>query len=152
MTRNHTGIWVLRPSLEGGLAARRLYAEVFESKDDAEQIGLESLTLERRNHPGNLEPEPLIEKLVEAQLDQDRIRLVLDLGSLRKADSSGLGELVAAVRRTAEAGGEMVLANPTSKTRRLLERTQIDRMIPIYDSVLEAIQHFRDRPRRRNRS
>lgn len=54
-------------------------------------------------------------------------------------DSSGLGVLVAGLKRAREAGGEMALVCREGPTYKVLAITGLDRVFPIYDSVDDAV-------------
>lgn len=67
-------------------------------------------------------------------------RLVLDLGGLMYMSSAGLGTLVAAHKRFADAGRSLVLAAANSRVRKLLALTSLDRVIASAGSVEEALK------------
>jgi len=139
--------WILRPQFENGAGPARLAVEIFKVTPDGEESDPEVLKLEREGRPEVMASDSLLETLVQQQIEKGRQGLILDLRTLEKADSSSVGEVVAAFRRTAGAGSEVVLANLTPKLREIFRRTELDRMIPIYDSVAEAVRHFGDSDR-----
>lgn len=57
--------------------------------------------------------------------------IVLDLSALDFIDSSGLRQLVVALQRQRDNGGDVVLRAPTDRTRRLLEIVGLDRIFTI---------------------
>jgi anti-sigma B factor antagonist len=65
-------------------------------------------------------------------------KLVIDLSHVPFLDSAGLGALIAGIRRTREAGGDVALACDRSTLMRLLHTTGIDRMVTVAESVEEA--------------
>lgn len=76
------------------------------------------------------------ERVGELILQGDR-RLVLDLARVEFLDSSGLGVLVALLKRT---GGEgaLALAGLRPAVSRLLQLTRLDRVFGIHDTVEQA--------------
>ena len=58
-------------------------------------------------------------------------RVQVDLAGLTFIDSSGLSALVEAHRKAREAGGALVLLNPTSMLRRLLDITKLDSLLVV---------------------
>jgi anti-sigma B factor antagonist len=57
--------------------------------------------------------------------------IVLDASALEFIDSSGLRQLVVALKRQREIGGDVVLRAPTDRTRRLLEIVGLDNIFTI---------------------
>jgi anti-anti-sigma factor len=55
-----------------------------------------------------------------------RRRVVLDLSELDFIDSTGLGVLVAALKRFRSDGGELAVVNPTNRVRKVFELTRLD--------------------------
>ena len=136
--------WILRPQFENSHGPPRLAVKILQTTLDGEESDLEVLKLERDSRAEVLGSAGLLEELVQGQIEKGRRRLVLDLGTLEKVDSSGIGEVVAAFRLTAGSSSEVVLANLPPKIREIFRRTELDRMIPVYDSVAEAVRHFGD--------
>jgi anti-sigma B factor antagonist len=76
--------------------------------------------------------------LLEAAL-HGRGTLVADLTQTRFCDSSGLHALLAVHKRIQAEGGEMLLVIPGIAALRVFEITGVDRMIPSFTSVEEAL-------------
>jgi anti-anti-sigma factor len=72
-------------------------------------------------------------------IEQGRPRIVLDLGKVSFCDSTGLGVMVQIRQRVVGGGGWLRLAAPTEPVRRALEITNLDRLIPAYPTVAEAL-------------
>jgi anti-anti-sigma factor len=66
--------------------------------------------------------------------------LILDVSGLRFMDSSVLHVILVAARSMAGQGGVLALAAPTEAVRRILSLTGADQLLPVYDSVAEALQ------------
>ena len=65
--------------------------------------------------------------------------VVVDMSRTRFCDSSGLNALVAADRRARAEGGEVRLVVTGESVIRIVELTGVDRVIPIYASLEEAL-------------
>jgi len=78
-------------------------------------------------------------------LEAGERRIVIDLESVTKIDSSGFGELVAAHNQVSAHNGALVLANPTARFLRYLSVHMMDQSIGggPYDSVQSAIDGLR---------
>ena len=75
---------------------------------------------------------------------EDTQKLVLDLAEVDYCDSSGLSAILLAYRILQAQEGQIRLANPTKNVRKLIEISQLDRILPIFDSVEEAIQDLKE--------
>ena len=68
------------------------------------------------------------------------MRLVLDLGNMDFIVSMGLGILVQTYTRLRQDEGFLRLASPQSHIVRLIKTTGLDRLLPIYDSLDQALE------------
>jgi anti-sigma B factor antagonist len=59
--------------------------------------------------------------------------LTLDLSGLTFVDSTGLSTFVAAFKQLGSQGVGMVLRSPTASTRRVLEISGLDKLLPVID-------------------
>ncbi|MCC6483440.1 MAG: STAS domain-containing protein [Armatimonadetes bacterium] len=66
--------------------------------------------------------------------------LVVDLSSVDYLDSSGLGILVAGLKRARELGGEVLLVTTKPRIMRVLEVTGLDKVFNISATMDEALQ------------
>ena len=92
---------------------------------------LEVLELGGEEYPG-------LRALVRDQIQKERPRLILDLDSIERIDSHGVGEFVAAWQHAKNQGGELVLAGLKPRIRDIFEILYLDKVIPIFDTVIEA--------------
>jgi anti-anti-sigma factor len=67
------------------------------------------------------------------RLDVAVPRIVLDVGELSFVDSTGIGWLFKLERRAADAGGMVVVRHPQPQIHRVMEMTQLNRLIAILD-------------------
>jgi anti-sigma B factor antagonist len=68
--------------------------------------------------------------------------LVVDLTRTRFCDSAGMHALVDAHKRARVEGGQVLLAVSGAAVPRILEITGIDRVLPRFDSVAEALAYI----------
>jgi anti-sigma B factor antagonist len=65
--------------------------------------------------------------------------LLIDLSDVPFMDSAGLGALIGGIRRTREGGGEVAVACSRQSLTRLLHTTGFDRIVPVAESLEEAV-------------
>lgn len=80
---------------------------------------------------------PLRERLFEAAASG--VPLVVDLEQVSFIDSVGLAVLVGAGKRAAAHGGTVQVACALPKIRELVRLTQLDRRIPLFHTLDEAL-------------
>ncbi|MDQ6945771.1 MAG: STAS domain-containing protein [Actinomycetota bacterium] len=69
----------------------------------------------------------------------DSPRLVIELSGSTFVDSAGLGALIGGIRRTRELGGVVAVACNRPTLTRLLRTTGFDRLMPVVETVEEAV-------------
>jgi anti-sigma B factor antagonist len=67
--------------------------------------------------------------------------VVVDMTRTRFCDSAGLHTLIGAHRRTHAEGRQVRLAVTGAQVRRILALTALDRLIPVYTSLDQALAH-----------
>ena len=77
-------------------------------------------------------------------LSEDVNKLVVDVSEVEYCDSSGLSALLLAFRILQAEDGEIKIAAPKKSVRTLIEISQLDKILPIYNSVEEAIKDFKN--------
>lgn len=60
--------------------------------------------------------------------------VIIDVSQLEFIDSTGLGVMLGAMRRLREGGGGLRIAGATGTVRRVLEITDLDKVIPLVDA------------------
>jgi len=65
-------------------------------------------------------------------LAEGRVRIVLNFAGVRYVDSSGLGEMVAALLAARRAGGKVALLSLPPKVREVFEMTRLVQVFDIY--------------------
>lgn len=70
-------------------------------------------------------------------------KLIIDLSEVEYCDSSGLSAILLAFRILQSNEGHIRLASPTKNVRSLIEISQLDRVLPIFNSIEEAIEDLK---------
>lgn len=74
----------------------------------------------------------------------DRPLIVLDLAGVDLLDATGLGVVLDGVKRVRLRGGDLALARAEPQVRRDLEITRVIEILPVHESVAEAIASLGD--------
>jgi anti-anti-sigma factor len=74
-----------------------------------------------------------------SEFERNRIRLVVDVSNVRICDSTGLSLFVDLYRQTSARGGWFRLAAPGPLLLKTLAVTNLDRMLPAFDTVDAAL-------------
>ncbi|MCA2213229.1 STAS domain-containing protein [Jidongwangia harbinensis] len=77
---------------------------------------------------------------LDAAVAHDRPRVVVALDAVTFVDSTGLALLVTGDRCARDGGGWMRIAGPGAQLRRMLDITNLDRRLAVYDDVAAAVQ------------
>jgi len=75
-------------------------------------------------------------------LDSGSLKAIIDLGSVNRMNSSGLGILINAATTYNQNGGKLKLANPSPLVQNLLTITKLDSIFDAHSSVEEALVSF----------
>jgi anti-sigma B factor antagonist len=81
----------------------------------------------------------MLRDLLEAQIARKPGFLIIDLAALRFMDSTALHVILTASRSLAGQGGTLALASPTRVVAAVLRLSQAARMVPVYESLEEAL-------------
>ncbi len=88
------------------------------------------------------QPEQAINETVTRLLADGRTRLVIDLGEVKKIDSSGIETLLTACQRARDAAGDVRLARVARRFQTLLEIAHLTNVLRTYPDVATAIKDF----------
>lgn len=86
----------------------------------------------------NMVEAPSVKAFIDKTVSDGYSRLVLDLSEVSFVDSSGLGSLIAGLKRTRQSGGDLRIAAPQAQIKMVLGLTNLDRVLRAYDSVSDA--------------
>ena len=82
-------------------------------------------------------------RLAEAHISTGTILALADLSSVRFLNSSGLSVLIGLLTRFRNAGGELLLVNPSNELRKLLVITRLEAIFAIVPDSVTAEQQLR---------
>ncbi|HEX4253981.1 MAG TPA: STAS domain-containing protein [Streptosporangiaceae bacterium] len=77
--------------------------------------------------------------VLESVVAQQPRLMIVDMSELSFMDSTGLRMLLRSTRALDQQGGVLALAAPQMAVARVLQLTRADQLIPVYDSVADAI-------------
>jgi anti-sigma B factor antagonist len=69
-------------------------------------------------------------------------KVVIDMEGISFVDSTGLGSVIAALKRIRNRQGELRLAAPNQQVRVVLELTTLDKVFPYFATLEEALAGF----------
>ncbi len=81
---------------------------------------------------------------IQAAIDAGFVRIVLDLKTLQFANSTALGAMLTAQKRTAQFGGGIATVNPQPGVARTLRLLGLDQKISLRASLEDALKHLRN--------
>lgn len=87
----------------------------------------------------NLVAAPQLTAYVATAVESGTSRVVVDLSAITFVDSSGLGALVAGLKRARQAGGDLRIAGPGEQVRTVLGLTSLDRVLKPHETVEDAL-------------
>ena len=73
-------------------------------------------------------------------------RFVIDISEVPYLDSSACGEVIGAYTSIAKAHGSLAFVNPTERVRVLWTRIKIVEILPIFDTLDDALKFVRRNP------
>lgn len=85
-----------------------------------------------------------VKNTIQKAVDQDKKKILLDLGKVSWMDSSGLGVLVSGHTTLARAGGAMKILNATKKIHELFIITKLITIFQTFTDEQEALDSFGD--------
>ena len=84
----------------------------------------------------------LLRSTIRELLDDQRVRILVNLGDINYIDSSGIGELVSAYTAVKNRGGELKLLHLTKKVRDLLQITKLYTVFDVHSDEVAALRSF----------
>ena len=77
-------------------------------------------------------------------LSEGVTKLIVDMSEVEYCDSSGLSALLLAFRILQAEGGKIIIASPQKSVKTLIEISQLNRILPFYATVEEAMNNFKN--------
>ncbi len=105
---------------------------------DIETIPHDSHTVLRPDGRLNMVAAPRLRAAVDRVVSEGQPRIVVDLDLVTFMDSSGLGALIAGLKRTRQAGGDLRIAGAGEQVRTVMQLTNLDRILRPYATVEDA--------------
>ena len=99
------------------------------------------LVLEVNGRVNGVTAVTLGEQLLQAS-EQGKHKIVLDLGGVEYVSSAGLREILSALKRAQDGGGDLRVANPSARATELLELTGFIHHLGVFAARDEAVQSF----------
>jgi anti-sigma B factor antagonist len=93
---------------------------------------------------GDMLAAPELRAHFDAAIARGATRLILDLSDATFVDSTVLGILVGALKRLRPRGARLAVVCPDPRIRKLFEITGLDRMLPVAETVAEALGALKD--------
>jgi anti-anti-sigma factor len=84
-----------------------------------------------------------VKRTLMGLIEKGQARLVMDLGRVAYIDSSGLGVLVAAMKRARSAGGDVRLCALQDDVRTIFEMTRLIKAMSVHPTRQEAVASWR---------
>ena len=82
---------------------------------------------------------PEFEKEISSLIDEDNVNFVIDLAGLDYISSSGLRSILVTAKKLKGKNGRIMLASLQAVVREVFEISGLSTIIPIYESVEEAM-------------
>lgn len=82
---------------------------------------------------------PTLKSAIDEVVEAGQAHVVIDLSDTSFVDSSGLGALVAGLKRARQAGGDLRIAEPQEQVRMVLALTNLDRILQPFDRLEDAV-------------
>ena len=87
----------------------------------------------------NMVSAPHLKTAITESVEAGRTHLVVDLTAVSFMDSSGLGVLIAGLKRARQVGGDLRITGVTQQVATVLQLTNLDRVLHSYADAEEAL-------------
>jgi anti-sigma B factor antagonist len=87
--------------------------------------------------------EQVTRALSESKLTENPTHIIFDFGQLSHINSSGINYIIRTLTRTRVNNRDLLLTSVTGNVKKIFEIAKIDEIFTIYDSVSNAINHFK---------
>jgi anti-sigma B factor antagonist len=86
----------------------------------------------------NMVAAPRLKATIDACIDEGGKRVVVDLADVVFMDSSGLGALIAGLKKARQAGGDLRISGVNQQVATVLALTNLDRVLKAHETVEAA--------------
>jgi anti-sigma B factor antagonist len=87
-----------------------------------------------------------LRQLVHDTLDAGKKKIVLNMAEVHYIDSSGLGELIAALTTIKQRGAQMKLMKLTPRVKDLVQLTKVHSLFEVFPDEESAVRSFASQP------
>lgn len=84
-----------------------------------------------------------LKEIIQNKIEENKIRLLLDLSEVSFIDSSGLGMLITCLKTINNAGGQLKIASICNPVKTIFDTTRMDRVFEIFENNDDALKSFR---------
>lgn len=85
---------------------------------------------------------PAAKERVQSLIDQNKVKVILDLESMNYIDSSGLGFFIGTLKKLRDKGGDLILINLNAYIYGIFKLIQLQHIIKTFDTYEEAKKHL----------
>ncbi len=84
----------------------------------------------------------VFKEAVEGIIHEGKVKIILNFDEVHFINSSGLGRLILAAKKTTDGNGTLKVINLSDNLKGLFSFTKLDNRIPVFASEAEAIADF----------
>src|SRR5271156_1509448 len=96
-----------------------------------------SLSLAERQGDGGV-----VIDCVRALIDSGKKKIILNFAGINYMDSAGVGQLIGTLTTTRSRGGQIKILKPSNEIRKLLELTQLSKVVEIHEDEDSAVRAY----------
>jgi len=96
-----------------------------------------SLSLAERQGDGGV-----VIDCVRALIDSGKKKIILNFAGINYMDSAGVGQLIGTLTTTRSRGGQIKILKPSREIRKLLELTQLSKVVEIHEDEDSAVRAY----------
>jgi anti-sigma B factor antagonist len=82
-------------------------------------------------------------RILEEFVEKGKSNIIVDMSNVGYMDSSALGTIISLYKNCRMNGGGLAIAGLVDSVRRLFSITALDKVIPIYETIDDAIKHMK---------
>ena len=85
---------------------------------------------------------PAAKERVQGLIDQNKVKVIMDLEKMNYIDSSGLGFFIGTLKKLRDKGGDLILINLNAYIYGIFKLIQLLHIIKTFDTLDEANKHL----------
>jgi anti-sigma B factor antagonist len=87
-----------------------------------------------------------LNEIIEEGFTRGKTHVILDMGNIPWINSKGLGTLVMLYHAVKDHGGVLVLARPVPEVTNMIEKTTMNKIFEIFESIVQAREYLQSLP------